>query len=144
MKVAINEYYKYVIEDMISEIKIATPGQRIGRYSCDYYGEPDAYIDYSGTIRSTFPLWSKFFYEHTPKRLQARYKHDTSSKAYEDGYYNGNTRELLVLLYTALNGLAPKSKRQSSAFDLMLKGKFEEIREFEEINNHSYFYLMLV
>lgn len=137
MKVAINDYYKYVIEDMISEIKIATPGKRA--WYCQ-----DLENNYSGTIRSTFPLWSKFFYEHTPKRLIPHYKYDTSSKAYEDGYYNGNTRELLVLLYTALNGLAPNSERQLSAFDLMLKGKFEEIREFEEINNHSYFYLMLV
>ena len=138
MKVAINNYYKYVIEDMISEIQIATPGKRA------WYGQ-----DFSGNLhyvteRSTFPLWSKFFYEHTPKRLKAHYKHNISSKAYEDGYYNGNTRELLVLLYTALNGLAPYSQRQLSAFDLMLKGKFEEIREFEERTNHSYFYLMLV
>ena len=137
MKVAINDYYKYVIEDMISEIQIATPGKRA------WYGQ-DFGNNYSITERSTFPLWSKFFYEHTPKRLKAYYKYDTSSKAYEDGYYNGNTRELLVLLYTALNGLAPYSQRQLSAFDLMLKGKFEEIREFEEINQHSYFYLMLV
>ena len=137
MKVAINDYYKYVIEDMISEIQIATPGKRA------WYGQ-DFGNHYSITERSTFPLWSKFFYEHTPKRLKAHYKHDTSSKAYEDGYYNGNTRELLVLLYTALNGLAPYSQRQLSAFDLMLKGKFEEIREFEEVNQHSYFYLMLV
>lgn len=138
MKVAINDYYKYVIEDMISEIQIATPGKRMWRY------QEDLGNNYTITERSTFPLWSKFFYEHTPKRLKAHYKHDTSSKAYEDGYYNGNTRELLVLLYTALNGLAPKSQRQLSAFDLMLKGKFEEIREFEEVNQHSYFYLMLV
>lgn len=137
MKVAINDYYKYVIEDMISEIQIATPGKRA------WYGQ-DLENNYSITERSTFPLWSKFFYEHTPKRLKAHYKHDASSKAYEDGYYNGNTRELLVLLYTALNGLTPYSQRQLSAFDLMLKGKFEEIREFEEINQHSYFYLMLV
>lgn len=134
MKVAINDYYKYVIEDMISEIKIATPGKRAWTDN----------LDYSITERSTFPLWSKFFYEHTPKKLIHHYKYDTSSKSYEDGYYNGNTRELLVLLYTALNGLAPRSERQSTAFDLMLKGKFEEIREFEERNNHSYFYLMLV
>lgn len=137
MKVAINDYYKYVIEDMVSEIKIATPGKRA--WYCQ-----DLENNYTITERSTFPLWSKFFYEHTPKRLKAHYKYDTSSKAYEDGYYNGNTRELLVLLYTALNGLAPYSQRQLSAFDLMLKGKFEEIREFEERNNHSYFYLMLV
>jgi hypothetical protein len=137
MKVAINNYYRYVIEDMISEIKIATPGKRAW-YTQDFTN------NYTITERSTFPLWSKFFYEHTPKRLIAHYKHDTSSKSYEDGYYNGNTRELLVLLYTALNGLAPKSERQSLAFNLMLKGKFEEIREFEERNNHSYFYLMLL
>ena len=137
MKVAINDYYKYVIEDMISEIQIATPGKRA------WYGQ-DFGNNYTITERSTFPLWSKFFYEHTPKRLIAHYKHNISSKAYEDGYYNGNTRELLVLLYTALNGSAPYSQRQLSAFDLMLKGKFEEIREFEEVNQHSYFYLMLV
>ena len=142
MKVAINDYYKYVIEDMISEIKIATPGKRMWEKGCNYLC--DGGINYTITERSTFPLWSKFFYEHTPKRLKAHYKHDTSSKAYEDGYYNGNTRELLVLLYTALNGSAPYSQRQLSAFDLMLKGKFEEIREFEEVNQHSYFYLMLV
>jgi hypothetical protein len=134
MKVAINDFYKYVIEDMISEIKIATPGKRAWTDN----------LDYTITERSTFPLWCKFFYTHTPKRLIQHYKHHSCNKSYEDGYYNGNTRELLVLLYTALNGLAPSSKRQLSAFDLMLKCKFEEIRAFEEQNQHSYFYLMLV
>lgn len=136
MEVFINSYYTYIIEDMISEIKTSIPGKRRWRTL------NDGTIDYSITERSTFPIWSKFFYESTPAKLTQYYKYHSKIKNYEHGYFNGNTRELLTILNNALTGKAPKTKRGRCAFDIMLKNKLEEIKDFEEQNNCSYFWIL--
>ncbi len=140
MECHINDYYKTIIEDMIGQIKSSTPGQRRWRCTHDYFGEQDLQLDYSLTTRSTFPNWSKFFYEKTPKKERFNYKFIYDTSAYADGYFNGNTRELLGLLKKLLHGQIYCSERQLCAIDIMLKGMLDYIAEYEYENQCSYFW----
>lgn len=131
MKCHINNYYKYIIEDMIGQIKSSTPGKRRWRLR-------DEIWDYSITERSTFPDWSKFFYEQTPKNYKHRY--NSNFVAYEHGFFNGNTREILDILNKLLHGQIYTSKRRYEAIDIMIKGMLDYIKGFEYENQCSFFY----
>lgn len=133
MKCHINNYYKTIVEDMIGQILNSVPGKRI------WLTDPiTGYNDYSLSIKSTYPTWCRFFHNHTPKNYPERY--DLDFVAYEHGFYNGNTREILILLNKLLLGEIYTSERRYSAIDLMFKGIAEYIEEYEYQNQCSYFW----
>lgn len=122
----LNDYYEKFITAMIRQIEVSTPGKRA--WTMDHLGN----CDYSPTTRSTFPDWSKFFYVTTSR------SHKTGSIPYEDGYFNGNTKELLRMLNTAKIGRAPKTDRLRAAFDIAISGFYEYMYEFEMEYGEAY------
>lgn len=134
MQVAINPYYLQVLEDMQNILKNSTPGKR--RWTFDNVtGQPD----YSQTERSTFPNWSKFFYEKTPKNKRWIYYDVNGDKPYQHGYYNGNTKELLNILNNSRNGYLSKSSRVRTAWIFAIHGYLEEVSQWEQENNENYY-----
>lgn len=128
MEVNLNKYYTDTIDEIISYIKHSTPGKR--------YWTPDPVTglnDYSLTERSTFPDWVKFWYEKTPKRDRFEY-YISGREPYEDGYFNGNTRDLLLMLNRAKDkGIVSKrSMRVLVAFDYIVSGYLEEMEYLNE------------
>lgn len=122
----LNDYYKKFITAMIRQIEVSTPGKR------RWVHTSDGSIDYSATTRSTFPEWSKFFFVTTPR------SHKTTPNPYEDGYFNGNAKELLRMLNTAKLGRAPKTERLRAAFDIAISGFYDYMYEFEMEWGESY------
>ena len=134
MQAAINPYYLQVLEDMQNILKNSTPGKR--RWTLDSVtGQPD----YSLTERSTFPQWSKFFYETTPKKEQIKYLEVGSCKPYEDGYFNGNTKEFLRILRNSEDGILSDYPRINSAWSIAIDNYLSEIRDWEYENNQDYY-----
>ncbi len=134
IKPAINLYYLQVLEDMQNILKNSTPGKR--RWTLDpVTGAPD----YGSTERSTFPIWSKFFYETTPKNDKIKYCQVDGPKPYEDGFFNGNTKEFLRILNRAENGYMSDYIRIRTAFDIAVQGYLSEIRDFEEQYGETYY-----
>lgn len=122
----LNEYYIKFIEAMVRQIEVSRPGKRA--WTMDHLGN----CDYSLTTRSTFPDWSKFFYITTPKPYKGM------PNPYKDGYFNGNTKELLKMLYTAKIGQAPKTDRLRAAFDMAISGFYDYMYEFEYEHGEAY------
>lgn len=134
MKVNINPYYLQVLEDMQNILKNSTPGKR--RWTLDpVTGTPD----YSQTERSTFPNWSKFFYEQPPKKDKWKYCQIDGPKAYEDGFYNGNTKEFLRILRNSENGKLSNYPRIRSAWIIAIEGYLSEIKDWEYENQEEYY-----
>ncbi len=128
MEVNLSKYYTDILEEIIGYIKSSYPGKR--------YWTPDSVTglnDYSMTERSTFPDWVKFWYEKTPKRERFEY-YISGKDPYEDGYFNGNTRDLLIMLNRAKDkGIVSKrSMRVLTAFDNIVSGYLEEREYLEE------------
>lgn len=128
MKTALNNYYIETIECIIRWIKASTPGRRA--WVSDLV---TGYNDYSMTERSTFPDWIKFWYECTPKRERLEYL-ITDREPWEDGYFNGNTRELMIILNRAKDTgvVSKRSKRILVAFDTIVSGYLEEMEYMME------------
>jgi len=129
MQIIINSYYLKFIDSMIQQLGVSIPGQR--RWVFD---QSTGAYDYSATIRSTFPMWSKFFYIKTPKKLKG-----LIYEPYNEGYFNGNTSELIKLLINSTKGSLSKSPRLRLAFDLAISGFYDEIYEFEYQYGEPYF-----
>lgn len=134
IKPAINPYYLQVLEDMQNILKSSTPGKR--RWTLDpVTGQPD----YSMTERSTFPQWSKFFYETTPKNDKIKYLQVDVPKPYEDGYFNGNTKEFLRILSRAEKGYMSDYPRIVAAFDIAVHGYLQEVSDWEYEYQEPYY-----
>ena len=134
MQAAINPYYLQVLEDMQNILKNSTPGKR--RWTLDSVtGQPD----YSLTERSTFPKWSKFFYETTPKNNKIKYLQVDGPKPYEDGYFNGNTKELLRILRNSEEGILSDYPRIRTAWIFAIEGYLSEISDWEQENQCNYY-----
>ncbi|WP_373073861.1 hypothetical protein [Sulfurimonas sp.] len=134
IKPYINLYYLQVLDDMQNILKNSTPGKR--RWTLDpVTGLPD----YGMTERSTFPDWSKFFYETTPKNDKIKYCQVNGPRPYEDGYFNGNTKEFLRILRNAEKGYMSNYCRIRAAFDQSVHGYLSEIRDFEEQYGETYY-----
>ena len=133
IKPAINMYYWEVLQDMINIIQSSTAGKRQWT-KCFVTG----YCDYSISAKSTFPDWIKFWYVSTPIKKRFKYL-DTRFKPYEDGYFNGNTKEILAILENYKNGYESKSPRVRQAFSLALHGYLSEIKDWEHLNNQQYY-----
>lgn len=134
IKPAINPYYLQVLEDMQSILKQSTPGKR--RWTLDPI---TGQADYRMTERSTFPSWSKFFYETTPKKDQWVYCQVGGPRPYENGYFNGNTKEFLRILSRAEKGYMSDYPRIVAAFDISVQGYLSEIRDWEYENQADYY-----
>ena len=134
MQAATNLYYLTVIDDMLGVLDNSTPGKRQWTHD-NVTGLPD----YGSTIRSTFPDWSKFFYEKTPKNKYIDYCIVDGPKPYEDGYFNGNTKELKRILRNSRNGRLSKYDRISTAWEIAVLGFLSEIRDIEEQYGESYY-----
>jgi hypothetical protein len=91
---------------------------------------PEWAFDYGVTEHSTFPDWIKFWFIPTPKAERLNYVEVGGKQPYEDGYFNGNTKELWPLLKRARNRgfISKKSKRVQVAFDMIVQGYLEEAR----------------
>lgn len=127
MKIEINDYYTNIITDIIIWLQNCTPGKRKW---CDT-DIPGWNYDYRSTERSTFPDWLSFWYKKPPRNNIYKYNHNYV--AYENGYFNGNTRELLSILKRAKTSgmISKKSKRIQIAFDIIIDGYFTEMKEME-------------
>jgi hypothetical protein len=113
---AVNPYYLQVLEDIQNILKSSTPGKRIWTLD-EVTGSPN----YSQTQRSTFPHWSKFWYVNTPRKERINYILE-DRQPYEDGYYNGNTRDLLRVLENSKSGCVSKRTRTLTAWDNVIQG----------------------
>ena len=134
MKVNINPYYLQVLEDMQTILKNSTPGKR--RCTLDNVtGLPD----YSMTERSTFPQWSKFFYETTPKNDKIKYLEVGGPRPYEDGYFNGNTKEFLRILRNSEDGILSDYPRIQTAWTIAVENYLQEIKDWEYENQSDYY-----
>ena len=122
---SLNNYYFTIINDILTSIIISKNGKRHWFYQDDK-------LNYSLSTESTYPDYLKFFFVKTPKNLRINYLEESSKESWEDGYFNGNRRELLRIFKSALDGYAPKSKRLQTAFDMILEGYFKHINDFEE------------
>ncbi len=131
MKVALNDYYLDTIDGIIGRLKHSTPGRRVWYES----STPGWSYDYTGTERSTFPDWISFWFRYTPKRERIEYI-ISNREPYEDGYFNGNTKELWGLLNRARNTgvISKRSKRILVAFDYIVSGYLEEF-EYLDMEN---------
>ncbi len=130
---AINPYYLQVLEDIQSILKNSTPGKRIWTLD-SVTGQPD----YSQTERSTFPSWCKFWYVRTPKKERIKYIIE-DREPYEDGYYNGNTRDLLKMLVNSESGYVSMKPRTQTAWDLIVQGFLEDVKDWEYENQSDYY-----
>ena len=124
MDVVLNEYYLDTMDGIIGRLNYSSPGKRLWCES----NKPGWGYDYSLTERSTFPDWIKFWFQYTPKRERFEY-FISGREPYEDGYFNGNTKELWGLLNRARNTgvISKRSKRVLTAFDYIVSGYLEEI-----------------
>ena len=130
---AINPYYLQVLEDIQQVLKSSTPGKR--RWTLDSVtGQPD----YRMTERSTFPHWVKFWYVNTPKKERINYLIE-NREPYEDGYYNGNTRDLLKILSNSEEGYVSKKMRTLTAWDNVVQGFLQDIKDWEYENQADYY-----
>ena len=135
MKIVTNTYYETILNDMLSQLKSSRPGKR--RWILDpITGLPD----FSSTERSTFPDWSKFFYSKPSKR-ERLYLLQNNLKAIDLGYFNGNTRGLTNIISKALTGsLKPLTPRQIKAFDIIIIGFIDYMKEYDAKYGESYMF----
>lgn len=134
IKPAINPYYLQVLEDMQTILKQSTSGKR--RWTLD---PVTGQTDYGMTERSTFPQWSKFFYETTSKNDKVKYLQVDGPRPYEDGYFNGNTKEFLKILSRAEKGYMSDYPRIVAAFDIAVQSYLQEINAWEYKNQSDYY-----
>jgi hypothetical protein len=135
IKPHVNQYYLTVLDDMLGVLDRSTPGKKQW-YDSHRSGET---YDYRSTIRSTFPSWSKFFYEKPPKNKYIDYCTIDGPKPYEDGYFNGNTKELKRILRNSRNGKLSKYERISTAWEIAVLGFLSEIRDIEQQSGENYY-----
>ena len=135
IKPHINQYYLTVLNDMLGVLDNSTPGKRQW-YDSHRSGET---YDYRSTIRSTFPSWSKFFYETTPKNKFLDYCIVDGPKPYEDGYFNGNTKELKRILINSRDGILSSYPRIQAAWDIAVSGYLNDIADLEEQYGERYY-----
>jgi hypothetical protein len=130
---AVNPYYLQVLEDIQNILKSSTPGKRIWTLD-EVTGSPN----YSQTQRSTFPHWSKFWYVNTPRKERINYILE-DRQPYEDGYYNGNTRDLLRVLENSKSGCVSKRTRTLTAWDNVIQGFLADVKDWEYENQSEYY-----
>lgn len=129
IKPAINDFYIETLNDMIRVIEMSEAGKRMWTI-CEVTGR----CDYSLTKRSTYPNWCKFYYVRTPKRERIKYILDDARKPFEDGYFNGATKDLIGIFEMYKKGYVSKSKRVQIIFENCIDGYFDELREIEYLN----------
>lgn len=134
MQININDYYLTILSDMIVILNNSENGRR------QWTADPiTGYNDYTSTLRSTFPDWSKFFFIKTPRKEQLDYCIVDGPKPFEDGYFNGSSRELKQILDTSKDGIMSKYPRIIAAWDIAIEGYFDYIRDFEEEYGESFY-----
>lgn len=138
MEVNVNNYYLETLDDMIGYLERSTPGERRWRYDVDYFGDDTGFVDYSSTLRSTFPNWTKFFFEKIPKKQILDYKEVGHNKPFEDGYFHGSKFEFVGMLTRAKSGKLSRSNRLVRAFDLSIAGYFDFIKDWEQEHQETY------
>lgn len=121
IKPFINYYFFAHIEDMINQLKKSEPGKRILVFSG--YNVDSIYSE-----KSTFPEWSKFFFE------KSKYKNGI---LIEKGFWS-NKKRFIELLIKSIDG-KPLTINQQNAFDIALDGYFEWLERWEIESETSYF-----
>lgn len=134
IKPAINPYYLEVISDMIRLIENGEAGKRIWSV-CNVTG----YCDYSQTRRSTYPSWCQFYYVRTPKNKRLDYVLNPERKPFEDGYFNGATKDLIGIMEMYKKGYCSKSKRVQTIFETCLDGFMQDVKDWEYENREPYY-----
>ena len=129
IKPAINEYYLEIISSMIAMIENSEAGKRMWQSD-----EVTGRCDYSLTTRSTYPTWCKFYYVRTPKKKRMDYIFDDTRKPYQDGYFNGATKDLIGIFKMYKKGYMSKSERVQIIFDDCVAGYMDDLKEIEYIN----------
>lgn len=121
IKSFLNSYYLDIISDMELIISSSTAGSRSWRPSSDI----NRIYDYE-VIHSTFPQWIKFWYVKTPKKKQSEYAYKAP---YLDGYWNGNTKELLTMFRYLKKGKRFRSERKALAFEKMVSAYLSDTKD---------------
>jgi hypothetical protein len=98
--------FKYAFEYM----KTRENGKRI------WIDKADGTKDYNVSTETNYPEWIRFYFEKTPKKERNKYEKwgDLGRKEiypWENGYFNGNRKELLYTLENASNGKLPRKNR---------------------------------
>lgn len=91
-------------------------------------------LDYSVSTSSTYPEYTRFYFEKTPKRLRSKFKPYgeyglKGIKPWHKSYYNGNRRELLNTIKNASEGKLPKSERMIYVLETIYESYMEDYLE---------------
>jgi len=131
MLINLNNYYKYHIRTLITILENSTNGKR------EWFLE-DGVPNYSLTTRTTYPMYSRFYFIKTPKNLRHIYC-SIDKEAYLDGYFNGSPQKLMKMFQNALLGKMPRSPRMLFVFDTILQGYFIDVEDIENLEADSLF-----
>lgn len=116
MDVALNPHYLEVIDAIISHVKISRGGKRHWDNNGSWWKDDTTYPDYV-----------RFFFINKGMK-----------KCKEGEIFNGNRRELLILLNKARTGILSKSERLRDAFDHIIHGYFIELEDIKREEEARY------
>lgn len=127
MDVVLNQFYIKQLLAMYNHAEASKGGMK--KFLPPLKGENDGVIVYE---RTTYPDYLRFFFVKTPKDY-------IGDKQYQDGYYNGNRRELLRVLRNLRLGKIKTERLEYFSKDLFYLW-YHHLNDFEAEYHEKYFH----
>lgn len=137
MKIALSEYYINIIKDMVSQLLSSIPWKR--KWVNADTNNKWWYYDYRCTQRSTFPDWSKFFFEKsifTNKYEKGNNEILENWKILVEKKFNWNSKELISILEKSL--VKDLTERQWNALEQAFENFNDYMNNYYEMYQEEY------